>query len=123
MFETSGQTEKKSKKVTVRFPKRLKSEMQKAIINSGLGLHGKSQWVQEAIALFLQQSNYVELVEHGIESYQAELANVEAFYLKNKIITDLKEALVKVREKHPMIEGVQSAFIRAAIVFRLMLNK
>ena len=73
---------KKNKKITVRFSRRLKEEMQKSIINNGYGMHGKSKWFSDAINSFTQQSDYVELVEHGVDINQAELAEVEAFLFR-----------------------------------------
>lgn len=114
---------KKSKKMTVRFSKQLRMEMQQAVINSSYGLHGKSRWLTEAIDLFLKQSNYIELVEHGIDINQADLSTVEAFYLDEDTIALLKEAFTRVRVKYPLFEGVQSAFIRAVVTYRLMRKK
>lgn len=112
----------KTKKITVRFPKRLRAEMQKALIKSGYGLRGKSKWLKDAIESFLRQPDFVEYVEHGIDINQAELSEVEAFYLDTETIQNLKNAFVKVRVKYPLFEGVQSAMIRAAIVYSLMLK-
>lgn len=114
--------DKKTKKLTVRFPKRLKTEMQEALIKSGYGLHGKSRWLKEAIITFLQQPNFIDFVEHGIDINQADLTEVEAFYLDIEVNQMMKDAFVKVRVKHPLFEGVQSAFIRASVVYQLMLN-
>ena len=114
---------KKSKKITVRFSKSLKAEMQQAIISSNYGLHGKSKWLGEAIVFFLEQSNYIDLVEHGVDINQAELSEVEAFYLNEEVIKAMKVALTKVRVKFPLFEGVQSAFIRACVTYRLMRKK
>ncbi len=114
---------KVSKKITVRFSKRLREEMQQSVIGAGYGLHGKSRWLFDAINFFLQQPNYIDLVEHGIDVNQAELAGVEAFYLNEETIKSLKEALLAVRVKYPLLEGVQSAFIRACVIYRLMLKK
>lgn len=113
---------RKTKKVTVRFPKRLKAEMQAALIKSGYGLHGKSRWLKEAIATFLLQPNFIEYVEHGIGINQAELSDVEAFYLDFDTIQKVRDAFVKVRVKYPLFEGVQSALIRAAVIYSLMLK-
>ena len=112
----------KKKKITVRFPKRLKVEMQTSLIKSGYGLHGKSRWLKDTITNFLQQSNFIDYVEHGIDINQAELSEVEAFYLDLDTIQMLKNAFVKVRVKYPLFEGVQSALIRAAVIYRLMLK-
>lgn len=113
---------KKTKKITVRFPKRLKAEMQAALIKSGYGLHGKSRWVKEAIHAFLRQSDFVDYVESGIDINQAELSEVEAFYLDPDTIQMLKNAFLEIRVKYPLFEGVQSALIRAAVVYSLMLR-
>lgn len=113
---------RKTKKVTVRFPKRLKLEMQTALVNSGMGLHGKSKWLKHVITLFLSRPNFVECVEHGVYLNQAELSEVEAFYLDSETINMLKNAFVDIRVKNPLFEGVQSALIRAAIVYNLMLS-
>ncbi len=115
--------EKKTKKVTVRFPKRLKSEMQNALVKSGYGLRGKSKWLAEAIQLFFKQSNFVELAEQGIDINQAELTEVEAFYLDPATSEIVKTASIDIRKKHPLFEGVQSALIRSAVIYRLMLGK
>lgn len=113
---------KKSKKITVRFSNRLKAEMQSALVKSGYGLHGKSRWLKETIVIFLRQPNFVDYVEHGVDINQAELNQVEAFYLDQETIKLLKTAFVDVRTKYPLFEGVQSSLIRAAVVYRLMLN-
>ena len=115
--------ERKIKKVTVRFSKRLKIEMQNALIKSGYNLRGKSKWVGEAIQVFLKQANFVELAEQGIDINQAELTEVEAFYLDAEMIQDVKQATIDVRVRYPLFEGVQSALIRAAVIYRLMLTK
>lgn len=113
---------KRTKKITVRFPKRLKAEMQAALIKSGYGLHGKSRWLKEAVTLFLQQPDFVDYVEHGIDINQAELSEVEAFYLDTDTIQMLRQAFLNIRVKFPLFEGVQSSLIRAAVVYSLMLK-
>lgn len=113
---------KKTRKITVRISKRLKTEMQSALIRSGYGLRGKSRWLNETIASFLNQNHFIDFVEHGIDINQAELTEVEAFYLNAETIQQLQEAFVKIRIKYPLFEGVQSAIIRASIIYQLMLK-
>ncbi len=113
----------RSKKITVRFSARLKAEMQEAVIRAGYGFHGKSKWLSEAVTLFLQQSNYIDFVEHCIDINQADLRTVEAFYVDIESHKKIKNALVDVRMKYPLFEGVQSALIRSCVVFRLVFNK
>jgi hypothetical protein len=114
---------KKTKKLTVRFSKRLKAEMLNALIKSGYGLRGKSKWIAESIHLLLKQNNFIELAEQGIDINQAELIEVEAFYLDIETIHLIKKALIEIRVKYPLFEGVQSAIVRAAVIYRLMLAK
>src|SRR5690242_1830795 len=111
-----------TKKVTVRFSKRLKIEMQKALIESGYGLHGKSRWLKETLIIFLKLKNFIEYVEQGIDINQAELSEVEAFYIDIDTIKMLKEAYLKIRLECPLFEGIQSSLIRAAVVYNLMLK-
>lgn len=113
---------RKTKKITVRFPKKLKAEMQACLIKSGYGLHGKSRWLKESILAFVRQADFVDFVENGIDINQAELSAVEAFYLDQETIELLTSAIVQVRVKYPLFEGVQSALVRAAIVYTLMLK-
>jgi hypothetical protein len=113
---------RKVKKITVRFPKRLRTEMQTSLAKSGYGLRGKSRWLKDAITAFLLQPDFVDYVENGIDINQAELSVVEAFYLDADTIQMLKSAFVKVRVKYPLFEGVQSALIRSAVVYNLMLK-
>lgn len=113
----------KTKKITVRFSKRLKAEMQHAIVDSNYGLHGKSRWLAEAIKNFLTQPNYLDWVEHGVSVNQADLTEVEAFYLHEETLKTIKQSLFDIRVKYPLFEGVQSALIRACIIYRLMLKK
>jgi len=113
---------RKTKKITVRFPKRLKSEMQIALIKSNYGLHGKSRWLKEAIAAFSQLKDFVDYVDQGININQAELSEVEAFYLDLETMQLLKNAYLQIRVQYPLFEGIQSAFIRAAVIYHLMLQ-
>ncbi|HEX2548649.1 MAG TPA: hypothetical protein VHM20_02385 [Gammaproteobacteria bacterium] len=113
---------RKTKKITVRFPKRLKSEMQAALIKSGYGLHGKSRWLKEAIIALLKLKDFVEYVDQGISINQAELSEVEAFYFDIETIQLLKSAYLQIRAQNPLFEGPQSALIRAAVIYHLMLN-
>ena len=113
----------KMKKITVRFPERLKREMQSSLILSGYGLHGKSKWLKEAINQFIHQSDFVDYVENGMNINQAELTDVEAFYLDAKTLQTLRSAFIQIRLKYPLFEGIQSAFIRAAVIHRIMFKQ
>ncbi len=116
-------TKSVTKKLTVRFSKRLKAEMLGALFKSKYNLRGKSKWLGEAIEIFLLQPNFVELSEQGISMNQAELTEVEAFYISTDLIKKMKNASIEIRVQYPLFEGVQSALIRSAVIYRLMLGK
>lgn len=113
---------KTSKKITVRFSKRLRLAMQQDLIHSGYGIQGKSRWLHGAIIDFLLLPNFIDYVEQGLDINQAELTEVEAFYLDSALFPKLKAAYVSIRVHSPLFEGVQSALIRAAVIYRLMLK-
>jgi len=115
-------TERKTKKITVRFPKRMKSEMQLTLVKGGYGLNGKSRWLKESISTFLKLKDFIDYVDQGININQAELSEVEAFYLDIETIQMLKDAYLQVRVNNPLFEGIQSALIRTAVVYQLMLK-
>lgn len=116
------ESKRKTKKITVRFPKRLKAEMQASLIKSGYGLHGKSRWLKEAIESFLSRPDYIDYVDHGLDINQPELTEVEAFYLDTDTINLLKDAFMKIRVNDPLFEGVKSALIRAAVIGKLTIK-
>lgn len=116
------QSFKKIKKVSVRFPERLKREMHTSLINSGHGLHGKSKWLKGVIKSFVSKPNFIDYVQNGIPINQADLSQTEAFYLDAETIEILKKAFIHIRAIDPLFEGVQSALIRSAIVYHLMLQ-
>lgn len=116
----SQMSQRNKTKVTVRFSKRLRDEMNTCIVNHGYGLHGKSKWISEAIQKFINRIDFIELVEHGQNINQGDLVSVEAFYIDESTKRLLEQAIVKVRIKHPLFEGVQSAIIRASVINSLI---
>ena len=112
--------DEKSKKITVRISDTMKTALQNDVMKCGYGFHGKSRWLSEAVSSFLQVPSYVDLVENGECSNQAQLTSVEAFYVPISLISKLKKAQLEVRKNNPLLEGVQSAIIRASVVNRLM---
>lgn len=111
---------KGTKKITVRFSYKLKSEMQQDIIKLGYGLHGKSRWICEAMQEFLSRADYLTIVDNGMGINQGELNSVEAFYVDADTIVLLRKAIMEIRQQYPLFEGVQSAIIRACAVSRLL---
>ena len=112
----------KSKKVTVRLSKKMKSELNKAVIESDYGLHGKSKWLANAVKIFINSPYFMSLVENGVSDLQADLTQVEAFYIMNETQYDIKMAIKAIRELNPFFEGVQSVIIRSAVIYLSLIH-
>lgn len=110
-------------KLTVRLPQSLRKEMLKAIIEGDYGMRGKSKWLLEAITAFLNKENFVDFVDIGSEMDGSELTAVEAFYLPVELLYTMDHAVLEVRKKYPMMEGVKSVIIRSSIIQKLFRPK
>lgn len=105
-------------KITVVLPELLRKELQQKVIDDGYGMRGKSKWLQEAIKSFFALDNYINLVEIGNE--MKGFSKMETFVVDWEIKNALEKAVILVKEKHHMIEGVQSRIIRTSILQRLL---
>jgi hypothetical protein len=114
---------KKTVKVTVRMPQFLRKEVLQAIVNCDYGMRGKSRWVLDAITDFLSKENFIDFVDIGSEMSNSDLMTVETFYLPIEILDAMDGAILKVRHKYPMMEGVKSVIIRSSIIQQLLRPK
>lgn len=112
-------TKFKPERITVRFPKELRSSMLQAIVDNGYGFRGKSKWGIEAIQDFLSLPNFIEFVDIGSEAGDGELGETETFHLPKHVVNDLDEAILEVKKVYPHLEGVRSIIIRSSILQRL----
>lgn len=106
------------KSTTLKLPKNVHLLVQQKVIADGLGMRGKSDWVRDAIELFLQRSDYPELVE--IASDVVSLDDTISLRLSEEVIGKIDQAVLTVRQKYPLMEGVQSNIIRASIIQKLL---
>lgn len=108
----------KKNKVTFVIHETLQKELRKKMITDNYGLRGKSKWVSEAIELLLSMENYPELVNigDGLKNFQKTETITMDTVLKNK----LDAAIIEIRKKYPLSEGVQSKIVRTAIIQKLL---
>lgn len=105
-------------KLTVVLPELLQKELQQKVIDDGYGMRGKSKWLEEAIKSFFAIENYISLVEIGNE--MKGFSKLETFVVDRELKKALDKAVILVKEKHHLIEGVQSRIIRTSILQRLL---
>lgn len=108
-------------KIAVTVPNKLKNELRESVIKNGYGLRGKSIWISEAIESLLEIENYPELVEYNDE--MGALGHIETLTIDYRLKLKLEDAILKIRLKFPMLEGVKSRLIRTAILQRLLRDK
>ena len=114
---------KKTAKITIRIPEVLRKEVLQVIVDDNYGLRGKSRWVAEAIIDFLNKENFLDFVDIGSEMNGADLIAIESFYLSAEILDAIEKAMLKIRQKYPMMEGIKSVIIRSSIIQRLLRPK
>jgi hypothetical protein len=103
---------------SVKLPKKLFQKMLEKIICDGYGMRGKSKWMVEAISEFMQLPDHTELASIA-EEMEGELITTSIRF-PEELVKLLDQTVIKVREQHPVIEGVRSNVIRAAIIQRLI---
>ena len=113
MIETSSKTT-----VTVKLPKLLHHDMQLQIISDGYGMRGRTKWIHEAVLSLLDKPSYADLVD--IASDMEDLDVAINFRCDARTTKMLDEAILHVRQQFPLMDGVKSNIIRAAICQRLL---
>ncbi len=104
-----------------KLPSSLELDMNKKVVADGYGLRGKSRWLCDAITKFLTFSDN-EFILDCIE-YADNLENLEksvSFRPTEEVRELLSEWAICARKKMPMLEGVISKIIRAAIIQALL---
>jgi metal-responsive CopG/Arc/MetJ family transcriptional regulator len=112
----------KKKRISVILPTNVIKEIHVRMLDEEYSLREKSKWISEAIEDFLQLKEFQSLVE--MAELVEDLAKTETVYITTDLEEKLEEAIVKVRQQYPVLEGVKSLIVRASIVRRLvLLNK
>lgn len=103
---------------SIKLQKLLHFKMQQRIISDGYGMRGKSRWIIEAIEHFLQLPDFPSLTDIANEMEQS--SEMVSIRLSDDLMSQLDQAIIKVRLQYPAMEGVKSNLIRASIMQRLI---
>lgn len=109
-------------KISFAIPLKLKDDLIHRVIEDGYGLRGKSRWVSEAIASLLAIDNFAEYVNYNDQMELTE-KNIQTITINYEIKLKLEEAVIKVRQQYPAMEGVKGRIARTAILQRLLRSK
>ena len=105
-------------KISFVVPHNLKAELHERIIKDGYGLRGKSRWISEAVEELLKYKKFFDLISYGDE--MSGFDKTETVVIENSLKIKLEEAIIAVRGKFPMLEGVKSRILRTAILQRVL---
>jgi hypothetical protein len=108
--------------ITFTINKEMKETLRETLINSeNYNLKKKTDWVNEAIVMLKENSDYKEMVlnaEGNSENFVFD--KIYMTFKQRCFFADMRSEVVK---EYPDIRGPQTAIIRAAILSRLMRKK
>ncbi len=108
----------KKLKLSIALPNKLKEEFKIRVIQDGYGMRGKSKWVNEAVEEFLKIENFENFV--CLAEEQENLNDKEIIFADESLEEQINKGVIEVRKNHPLMEGVKSKILRAAIIQRLL---
>ncbi len=103
-------------KTTFRLPRELRAAMRNAA-RKAYGPKGKSRWVREALEQLFKEDPALGSV--GAAEDLAQNDALDMVDLGNRLPSYIENAIMHLRRQDPLMEGVQSLIIRAAIRHRL----
>lgn len=117
-------TEKKSRTAFIN-PNSLHEKMMKRIDESGYNKKQKSQWICEAIEMFIEYKDAIEQVSYQgkMTSKPDEKPSHEVIYISTELKRKLFDLQIQVKTKFPELDSVQSRIIRAAIRQRILRHR
>src|SRR5579871_5656090 len=98
-------TMQKKVMTSIKLQKNLHRRLQQRIIEDGYGMRGKSKWIIESIEALLELSDYPTLVD--IAEDMDQLSDMVCIRVPEYLMIRIEQAVVQVRIKYPMIEGVK----------------
>lgn len=108
----------KNHKIAFAIPSTLKKDLGEKVIKDGYGFRGKSKWISEAVENLLQLKNFFELINYSEE--MSGFDDMETAVIDYQLKAKIDEAIIAIRTKFPMFEGVTSRLMRTAILQRLI---
>ena len=103
---------------SIKLSKNIEMAMLQRVIAEEYGMRGKSKWIKESIEEILSLPNFPELVD--IADELEHLEKVASIRFPDTMMLTIDEAVIKVRQSYPAMEGVRSKIIRAAILQKLI---
>jgi hypothetical protein len=85
----------------------------------GYGPRRKSAWVREAINGFLEEEKRTGFAKVGVGDAVEKHKAIEVIRLDEATIERIEATVRLIRRQAPMMEGVRSAIVRAAIRWRV----
>jgi hypothetical protein len=104
-------------KTSVLLPQAIKYQFELALAADGYGRQGGSRWIREAIISLVDHDPGMSTV--GLGEDRQRFPALRTLELDEASSRALEKAVLIVRSQDPLIEGVRSAVIRAAIRHRL----
>lgn len=98
----------------------IREKMLNEVMASGCGIRGKSKWICDAINTFAALKSYLEYIDTFGD--MEKLSRTEVVVIDMDTRLKLDNAIIRVRARNPLLEGVQSMVIRASILYRLHNN-
>jgi hypothetical protein len=111
----------KSVATSLKLSKSVERKLLEQIIRDDYGMRGKNKWIIEAIESFLRLENISELVDIAADMEQ--LSAIVNIRIPDDLMKRIDIAVINIRQKYPILEGVQSNIIRASIIQRLIASK
>lgn len=105
----------RKKTTSFKLSKQIEQKMLETLVFAGYGLRGKSKWIVDSLMHFVSQPVEFCIDTIGIADELGELERTVSFRPTEELDIKINELIVKIRLKHPMIEGLKSKIIRAAI--------
>lgn len=109
---------KTKSKIAFALPQSLKSEILECVVKEGYGLRGKSKWIYESIESLLLIKDYPKLINYNDEMHG--FNDIEFIVIDHKLKLEIDNAVLQVRTKYPMLEGVKSRILRTAVMQRIL---
>lgn len=105
-------------KIVFKISEAMQMDLRRKVIDDGYGMRGKSKWVSEAVERLLKMNNFVDYVY--LSEDMKNLSKTETVLVSRKVKENTDSAILTIRKKHPLLEGVRSCVVRTSIMQRLL---
>lgn len=107
-------------KIVFKISESMQMELRRRVIDDGYGMRGKSRWVAEALENLMKIDNFVDFVH--LSEDMRNFTKTETVFVDRELREKTDKAILAIRMKYPMLEGVRSCLARTSIIQRLFRN-